>query len=157
MERTLWRRLLAGACLAAAAANVLAADVKDEAIQRDRRQIEGTWQVAALEINGNQAAAEDVKKFTVVNGADGTWTLFSEGNQISKGTSVFDPTQQPKAINFTPTEGDATGSEFLGIYELAADTRKLCFAPVGQARPAEFKSAPGSEHILVTFERQKAR
>ena len=45
----------------------------DEAIKKDRKQIEGTWRVVALEVNGNKAMAEDAKNFTVVNGADGTW------------------------------------------------------------------------------------
>ena len=43
----------------------------------------------------------------------------------------------------------------VGIYELGEKSRKLCFALPGKDRPTEFSSAPGSEHILVTFERVK--
>jgi uncharacterized protein (TIGR03067 family) len=130
---------------------------KDDAIKKDRKQIEGTWRVVALEANGNKAMEEDVKKLTVVNGADGTWSLVSEGSQISKGTSTIDPTKKPKTIDFTPTEGEAKGKLHLGIYELGEKTRKLCFAAPGKDRPAEFASMPGSEHILVTFEREKSK
>ena len=132
-------------------------DAKDEAIKKDRKQIEGTWRVIALEVNGNKADEVDAKKLTVVNGSDGTWSLLSEGKEISKGTSTFDPTKNPKTINFTPTEGEGKGNHHLGIYELGEKTRKLCFAPPGKERPTEFVSIPGSELILVTFEREKGK
>lgn len=134
-----------------------AEDAKDEAIKKDRKQIEGTWRAVALEVDGNKASDEDAKKITVVNGPDGTWTLFSEGKEVGKGTNSFDPTKKPKTIDFTPTEGEGKGNLYLGIYELSENTRKLCFAPPGKNRPAEFISMPGSEHILVTFEREKAK
>ena len=130
-------------------------DAKDEAIKKDRKRIEGTWRIVALEVNGNKVDEADAKKITVVNGADGTWSLRSEGKEISKGASTFDPTQKPKTINFTPTDGESKGNEYLGIYELGEKNRKLCFAPPGKDRPIEFSSAPGSEHVLVVFERQK--
>ena len=132
-------------------------DAKDEAIKKDRKQIEGTWRIVSLEVNGNKTDDEDAKKFTVVNGPDGTWSLRSEGMEVCKGTNSFDPTQKPKTIDFTPTEGEGKGNVYLGIYELGENTRKLCFAPPGKERPTEFTSTPGSEHILVKFQREKVK
>jgi uncharacterized protein (TIGR03067 family) len=132
-------------------------DAKDEAIKKDRKKIEGTWRIVALEINGNKASEEDAKKLTVVNGVDGSWSLNSEGNEVSQGTSTIDPTKKPKTIDLTPTVGDEKGKQFLGIYEVGENTRRLCFAPLGKERPTEFSSTSGSEHILVTFERVKAK
>ena len=145
--------LVVGTLVAAVAS---ADEAKDKAIKKDRQRIEGTWQITALEINGNQSKEEDIQKLRVVNDSDGTWNLRSEGKEISKGTSTFDPTTKPKAIDFTPTEGEGTGEKFLGIYKLGKNTRKLCFAPSGKDRPAEFSSTPGNQHILVTFKRVKA-
>jgi uncharacterized protein (TIGR03067 family) len=157
MSRSFLNLLVVGASLTAVAAIASADDAKDEAIKKDRQRIEGTWRVVALEVNGNKATAEDARKLTVVNGPDGTWSLLSEGKEISKGTSTIDPTKRPKALDFTPTEGEGKGNHFLGIYELGETTRKVCFAPPGKARPTEFTSTPGSEQVLVTFEREKAR
>jgi uncharacterized protein (TIGR03067 family) len=137
-----------------AAVTTPADDAKDKAIKKDRQQIAGTWRVVALEVNGNKAAEEDAKKLSVVNGSDGTWSLRSEGNEISQGTSVFDPSKAPKTIDFTPADGAGKGEQYLGIYELGEKRRKLCFAPAGKSRPTAFSSAPGSEHVLVTFERE---
>ncbi len=146
-----------GLLLAITASAAGADDAKDEAIKKDRKQIEGTWRAVALDVDGNKASDEDTKKITVVNGPDGTWTLFSEGKEVGKGTNSFDPTKKPKTIDFTPTEGEGKGNLYLGIYELGENTRKLCFAPPGKDRPTDFISMPGSEHILVTFEREKAK
>ena len=146
-----------GIFLSATATISAADDAKNEAIKKDRKQIEGTWRIVVLEINGNKANAEDAKKLKVVNGSDGTWSLRSDDKETSKGTSTFDPTQKPKTIDFTVTDGGGKGEQYLGIYDLGENTRKLCFAPPGKKRPAEFSSAPDSEHILVTFERVHSR
>ena len=139
-------------------ATTLAAEQSnDELVQKDHKQIEGTWRVVALEVNGTKTPEEDSKKITVVNGSDGTWSIRSEGKEITKGTSKIYPTQKPKIIDFTATEGDRKGEVHLGIYILGEKTRKLCFAPPGKARPTEFSSAAGSDHILVTFAREKAK
>ena len=130
-------------------------DAKDEAIKKDRKQIEGTWRIVALEVNGNKSSDEDARKLSVVNGPDGVWSLLSEGKEVAKGTNAFDPTKKPKTIDFTITEGGGKGNVHLGIYELGEKARKLCFAPTGKDRPTEFTSTPSNEHILVTFEREK--
>jgi uncharacterized protein (TIGR03067 family) len=139
--------------LAAMSTIVSADDAKDEAIKKDHWLIEGTWRVVSLEVNGNKASDEDAKKLSVVNGSDGTWSLRSDGNEIAKGTSTIDPTQNLRTIDITATDGDAKGNHHLGIYENGASTRKLCLAAAGASRPTEFSSKPGSDQILVTFER----
>jgi uncharacterized protein (TIGR03067 family) len=131
-------------------------DAKDEAIKKDRTRIEGKWRITSLEINGNKAKDEDATKLTVVNDDKGTWNLRSGNMEVSMGTSTFDPTKKPKTIDLTPTEGDAKGDLFLGVYKLGKNTRKLCFAPSGKDRPTEFSSTPENQHVLVTFERVKA-
>ncbi len=152
MRYSLFGLLVAGVLLTAIAS---ANDAQDEAIKKDRQRIEGTWRITALVINGNEAKEEDIRKITVVNGDDGAWSVRIEGQEIDKGTSSFDPTKKPKTIDFTPTEGGGKGDQFLGIYELGQNVRKLCFAPAGKDRPTEFSSTPDNGHILVTFEREK--
>jgi len=153
MKRMFLIAAVGGMLFAALTTSAAADDAKDEAIKQDRQRIQGTWQIIALEVDGNQASNEDIEKLTVVNGSDGTWSLRSEGKEVSKGTSEFDPTRQPKTIDFEPTDGDGKGELYLGIYELGDKTRKLCFAPAGKDRPTEFVSKAGSEHILVMFAR----
>lgn len=128
-----------------------------DAVKKDRQQIAGSWRVTALEVGGNTAKEEDARKFSVVNGVDGTWALLSDGREIAQGTSTIDPTKKPKTIDFTATEGELKGKSYLGIYELSGKTRKLCFSSPGRDRPTEFTSESGSETILVTFEREEKK
>ncbi len=128
-------------------------DSKEAAIEKDRQKIAGTWRIVSIELNGAKINPQDVSKFRVVNGTDGTWSLRQDDKEISGGTSTFDPEQNPKAIDFTPTTGNDKGKVFLGIYELGENTRKLCFAQAGKERPTEFASTPGTQQTLVTFAR----
>lgn len=155
MRRSFDGPWIVGVLCMAAWGIALAADPKDEAVQEDRKVIEGTWRIIALVVNGNDAKEEDARKLTVVNGADGSWNLNSEGKEICRGTSTIDPTQKTKTIDFTITEGEGKGNHYLGIYEFDENTRKMCFAPPGEARPTELASTPGSQRILVTFKREK--
>lgn len=152
MKTVSLRCLVVAFVLIPMSAIAVADDAKDGAIKKDRQRIEGTWRIVELIAYGIPA---DEKQLTVVNGSDGTWSLRSDGKEIGRGTSTFDPTQKPKTIDFTPATGDAKGKLHLGIYELGDNARKLCFAPPGRERPAEFSSEPGSGHILVKFERMK--
>ena len=152
MHRTKFYAIMATFLLVATAT---ADDTQEKAIEKDRQQIKGTWRIVKLEVNGNQAAEQDARKLTVVNGLDDTWALFSEGKEIAKGTNVLNPTQTPKTIDFTITDGDSKDKKFVGIYELGEKSRKLCFAPAEKERPKEFAAPTGSEQIFVVFEREK--
>ncbi len=155
--RSFARAICGGVILAATVTTASADDAKEAAIQQDKKLLAGTWRAIALVINGNQAAEEDARKLVVVKDADGAWTVFADGNQISKGATEIDPAAKPKTVNFTPTEGGGVGNLHLGIYEVGEKTRRLCFAPPGKERPTEFNSMPGSEHILITFEREETK
>ena len=121
-----------------------AGDAKDDAIKNDRKQIEGTWKVVTIEVNGNKAPAEDARKLTVVNGSDGTWSLLSEGKPISKGTSTIDPTKKPKTIDFTQTEGDGKGNHYLGIYELSKNLERCALPHRRRNGPPSFLLCPAA-------------
>jgi uncharacterized protein (TIGR03067 family) len=97
----------------------------------------------------------NAKKLTFINKADGTWSVESEGKEISGGKSDIDPTKKPKTIDFMPTVGVFSGNEYLGIYELGKDTRQICFAEKARGRPTEFSAPADSGRFLIKFERVK--
>ena len=130
--------------LTAMAAIASADDAKDEAIKKDRKQIEGTWRVVALEVNGNKAMEEDAKKLTVVNGSDGTWSLLSEDKEISKGTSTFDPTKKPKTIDFTPTEGKEKAINTLGFTNSVRKLERCALLHRERNGPPSFLPCPAA-------------
>jgi uncharacterized protein (TIGR03067 family) len=130
-------------------------DAKDEAIKKERKKYEGTWQVVSLEVNGKKVGEQDAQKITVINKPDGKWTIKAEGKVVARGTSVIDPTKKPKAVDLTVTEGNDKGKTTLGIYEFSDDTRKVCLAPAGKERPTDFAAPSGSGRILAVLKRLK--
>jgi uncharacterized protein (TIGR03067 family) len=130
-------------------------DAKEKAIKKDRKLYEGTWRVVSLIVDGNEVPEDDAKKITVVNGADGSWSIQLDGNEVSKGTSTIDPTKKPKTIDLANVEGADAGKTALGIYEIDKDSRKVCYAKPDAERPTEFSSKTGSGLILVTLKREK--
>jgi uncharacterized protein (TIGR03067 family) len=132
-----------------------AGDARDEAIKKDRKKYEGTWQVVSLEVDGKQTPEEDARKITVVNEADGKWAIEVGGKVVARGTSEIDPTKKPKAVDLTVTEGENSGRTTLGIYEFKDDSRTVCLAQPGKGRPTEFAAPAGSGHILAVLKRVK--
>jgi uncharacterized protein (TIGR03067 family) len=129
--------------------------VGDDPVEKERKLYQGTWRVTAFVLDGKEVAEEGFKKLTFINKADGSWSVMSEGKEISSGKSDIDPTKKPKTIDFLPTLGVFSGNEYLGIYELAKDTRQICFADKAKGRPTEFSAPAGSGHFLIKFERVK--
>jgi uncharacterized protein (TIGR03067 family) len=121
----------------------------------DMKLIAGTWTVTEMVINGHRVPDKELEKLRVVNGADGTWALLVEGKEISRGTNIFDSTQTPKTLDFYPTDGEGKDNQYLGIYELDENARKICFSLNGKPRPQEFSAAAESERVLMTFEKAK--
>ena len=144
MKRDAAVPLVVALLFAAAVPLAAAGDAKEEAIKKDRMKYEGAWQVVSLEIDGNKTDEQDAKKITVVNEADGKWSLEVDGKVIARGTSEIDPTRKPKGIDLTETEGDDKGRTALGIYEVGDDERKVCYAKAGMERPDDFSAPAGS-------------
>jgi uncharacterized protein (TIGR03067 family) len=127
---------------------------KDEAIKKDRKLYEGTWRVVALEISGQKSGDDDAKKLSVLNGADGSWSLRSEDREIARGRNVIDPTTKPKTIDVIEMEDGKDKLTVFGIYEITEKTRRLCYAMSGRGRPTDFTSTSTNEQVLITFERE---
>ena len=142
-----------GFVLALLALPSLAADPKQEAIDRDHALTKGRWRIVSLVVNGTTVGDEDARKIVVVNGALGEWEILVDGVGVLRGTSTIDPTTSPKEIDATVTEGDGVGRKTLGIYEAGTKTRRVCYAAADRSRPGDFSSAIGSERTLVVFER----
>lgn len=119
------------------------------AVQDDSKLIEGTWIAVSLEMGGQQMPQEGLKDTTLVL-KDGRYTA-----QDNQGTYKINPAQKPKAMDLTATNGPNQGKTIPAIYQLTADTFRICFDLEGKARPTEFKTAPDNGHILASYKRGK--
>jgi uncharacterized protein (TIGR03067 family) len=122
-------------------------------VEKELKKFQGSWTFESVETGGKVQPAAEFKGVTVTFVGD-KYTVKKGDEVIQAATQKLDPSKSPKALDVTVTEGVNKGAVMLGIYEISGDTLKVCFDPEGKKRPTEFKSASGSQ-TLVVHERAK--
>jgi uncharacterized protein (TIGR03067 family) len=138
---------------AASGAPGTVADDKAE-LEKEARKFQGTWTFASSVTGGEELPADHLKMFLVIFEGD-KHTVKKGDEVIQVGTQKLDPSRSPKTIDVTMVEGPHKGTVMLGIYEIDADTLKVCFDPEGKTRPTEFKSPAGSKNFVNVHKRVK--
>lgn len=123
-------------------------------VKSDLDKLQGTWNIVALESDGNKLPA------TMFNGAQ----IVIKGDEfeslgmgaVYSGKVKVDSAKKPKHFDIVITEGHAAGMTNLGIYELDGGTWKLCLDTTGKTRPKTFATKPASGLALETLKRAPA-
>lgn len=144
------KRALIPAALTAAFS--VAAGAPEDAVKKEMGRLQGKWTVVSMERDGDSLRISGDRCRVIT---DNKYTLSVHIGVTVEGTFKLDPTANPKTIETTQSAGPFKGQEMLGIYELDGDTLKLCYAPPGKERPAEFATKPGSGWILSVQKRAK--
>ncbi len=142
--------------LAATTAALVAFAPEAGAPDPDRVASIGLWRVAAVQVNGLPVDDEIAAMVSVVYAADGRWRVFFKSIPVAEGESSNDPSTSPKSFEVQtrgPPDGSRAGDRYVGIYEVAGTTRRLCFVPADRPRPDAFTTSRGSGRILVTLVR----
>jgi uncharacterized protein (TIGR03067 family) len=127
----------------------------DEKGMKDVAALQGTWTCVSAESDGKVIPADVVKQLRLDIDKDKYTTR--KGDQVLfEGTIRLDATKKPHEIDLVDATGDNKGKTGKGIYEVDADTFKICHAvPPNEDRPNEFVSKAGSKFFLVVWKRQK--
>jgi uncharacterized protein (TIGR03067 family) len=144
--------------LVALAAVVTAAKAEDEKAAKERKKLAGTWVLVSGEVDGKAVADEHVKQSTITH-AEGGLTLTTphqSKDPIKAKITRLDPANKPAEMEWVRDSGPGAGKTMLAIYEwVGEDSYRICFDPSGKGRPKEFKTKPGSGHILHVWKRSK--
>jgi RNA polymerase sigma-70 factor (ECF subfamily) len=141
--------VLAAGLLAAASAP------QQDEVKKEMEKFQGTWKTVSVERDGEPVVPEEELKDLKLYITGDKRVLKVREAVRSQGTYKLDPTKSPKAIDITVSEGPLQGQTVYGIYEIDGDTQKICLTLEGKERPKEFKSTPGSGHLLQVFQREK--
>ena len=108
--------------------------------------LQGEWQVVGIERPGSPGNPDELVRVRIV--FDGNCVTNMDGEQkVWEGEFRLEPTQEPKAIDFTGTADPNKGEKAFGIYRVEGDALTIC---VGKERPTEFS---GKETILIGLSR----
>jgi uncharacterized protein (TIGR03067 family) len=138
---------------AASGGSFTPADDKSE-VEKETRKFQGTWTFESSVSGGEELPADQLKMLVVTFEGD-KHTVKNGDDVIQVGTQKLDPSKSPKTIDVTMVEGPHKGTVMLGIYEIDADTLKVCFNPEGKNRPTDFKSPLGSKNFVNVHKRVK--
>jgi uncharacterized protein (TIGR03067 family) len=136
------------------AAALLAADnPKQEDANADLEKLQGTWQIARMEREGERAPNIASGRLRMM--FKGNQYAYLEGNKVlDHGTITLDPSKTPKALDNKPESPIHKGETIPGIYRFDGDELDLCFAPAGKERPTEFKTKPGTKQFRYVLRRE---
>jgi uncharacterized protein (TIGR03067 family) len=127
-----------------------AAELFQDAAGRDLGQLQGEWKLVSASREGKEMPADQRAAMQATIKAD-HFTITRDGKAAEQGTLKLDPAKKPKEVDLVLDEGKTA----LGIYELDADTFKLCYAKPGKERPREFSAREGMGHTLSVWGRAK--
>lgn len=144
--------------LVVAASLLVAAEPGEEASQKDLKKFQGTWVLVSGEKEGKKLSDEEIKQSKIT--WKGTEVHVDTPHQSKETIRVprikLDATKQPGEMEWVRSAGPGaeTGMPFRAIYEFLGDNQyRVCFAPPGKERPKEFRTSPGSGHILHVWKR----
>lgn len=118
----------------------------------DAQALAGRW--TAVEAERDGAPAPELVGHEIDFAGD-RFTIALQNRLIYGGTYSIDSSAEPARIDFSHDEGEAAGTTWQGIYRVDGDRLTICDDAFDSAkeRPTAFATAPGSGHVLITFER----
>ena len=118
----------------------------------DAQAVQGNWLPVSAELAGTPFTAAQLKSISL-HLENGQYLVIAD-NTPDRGTYTIDETT-PKGMTIVGTDGPNKGKTFPAIFEISGDTLRICYDLSGQQRPTEFKSTPGTQLFLVTYQRKK--
>ncbi|MBL8799928.1 MAG: TIGR03067 domain-containing protein [Planctomycetia bacterium] len=124
---------------------------KDEAIKKDKDEMQGTWSVIGVTSDGKEMSSDLLLGAKVIfkgDRAEGKVIRLSKNNECG---FKIDPTQKLKTIDFVHADGTVTP----GIYELRTNKIKICNSSPKAARPTSLEAAKGSGWTQIILYRDR--
>lgn len=146
------KRFLLAFLMAAAVGGAGLADDKSDA---EAKQLEGAWDIEAIEAMGKKIDAPKGKGGGIVFAKDGKVIMKDPGKKDSPGTYKIDVGKSPKMIDLIELKDGKAGDVMQAIYEVEGDKLKIGFSAEGPKgkRPSDFK---GDKVLIMYLKRQKS-
>jgi uncharacterized protein (TIGR03067 family) len=134
-------------------AGVVAAQKTDkEAVEKELKQLQGTWKQVSIESNGQKEgfAKGMAPRFTI---RGDRYTVEAGGKVLERGTLKVDPATKPRQSDLIVMDGASKVKTYPGIYEITGDELRTCFTRTGGNRPTEFTAGAESGRAVAVYRR----
>ncbi len=121
-----------------------------------RDSFQGTWDVVAMERDGERIANQDVKQLQMIF-TDKKLTLNKGDKAAFDALYTVDPAKDPKTITVKFLMGPDEGKTFKGIYSLQKGRLMMCWSESGVKRPTSFTTDAESGRTLYVLKRAKPK
>src|SRR5262249_14884653 len=115
-------------------------------IQHDLDQMQGTWRAVLMNRDGEMQPLQGAFADLQLVVRDDRRTIKSGPTILSEAYYRLNPAAEPPTIDLVVTRGGSRGQIMLGIYEIAGDRLRVCYAVPGRERPRDFTPKAGSGH-----------
>jgi uncharacterized protein (TIGR03067 family) len=117
--------------------------------------LQGTWNVSALEVDGQKMPADMLGEAQIV--IKGNRFTSTGMGAIYEGTIELDTSKKPMHLTMHFDAGPEKGNKNPGIFEVNNETLRICLATRGNERPARFVTKPNTGFALETLTKTRAR
>jgi uncharacterized protein (TIGR03067 family) len=133
----------------------LASDANDSAVQKEVKNLQGTWSCVEWSREGKAAPRADLKAVRYTFN-ENRMTLEIDGKVVWVAEITPDLSKTPKVLEIKVLEPDIKKGTLLAIYELSDDKLKLCHPNhENTSPPREFKAPEKSDLFLITLHRTR--
>lgn len=113
-------------------------------IDEELRKFQGTWRQVRCEADGVANPPDEFGSQPLTTFSGNTYVVTLPDGEIAiEGTFTLDPSQEPKAVNWTDTCGTDRLKTFPAIYAFHEDQLIFCAANEGMERPKVFQTRVG--------------
>jgi uncharacterized protein (TIGR03067 family) len=128
------------------------AQTPEQRLQREEEKLAGVWQVTGAEANGQKIPARQVPNLRLTF-KSGKYSVQLGDEKPQEGTYKIDPSKMPRTIDINRTTGPDKGKKQVGIYELVANTLKICACETGNERPTDFDTSEKPGYTVLILKR----
>ena len=114
---------------------------------RDSRLV-GDWACVSAQVNGTPLSSDTVQALSL-SLTDTRYVTRKGSETLFDSTYRVDRSKIPARIFMLGNEGDLSGKEASGIYELTGDTLKICYAMPGDPPPTSFEQIPSKAQLII--------
>ena len=113
-------------------------------VEKEIAKFQGTWRQVKCEADGVSNPPDEFGSEPLTTFSGNTYVVsLPDGTVVIEGIFSLDPSQEPKAVNWTDTCGTDKEKTFPAIYVFEGDRLIFCAADEGMERPKVFETRIG--------------